>query len=825
MADLPPGASEPIALIAMTGRFPGADGVERLWSNLRHGIDSISRFRGLDLLAAGHEPEQVLHPRFVGAEGVLGDPGLFDARFFGYSPQQASVMDPQHRIALELAWEAFDLAGYDPTRLGCPAGVFLSTGLSAYLIRNLMAGDRDQRRARQQRDGLHLLIHNDKDSAATTISYKLGLTGPSLAVGSACSSSLVAVHLAGRSLLARECDVALAGGVFVQIPHGGGYVHTEDGIYSPAGRCAAFDAGADGTVGGSGAGLVLLKRLSDAQRDGDHIHALILGSAVNNDGADKVGYTAPGAAGQAEVIAAAQAAAKVVADDIGFIEAHGTGTPLGDPIEVEALTEAFRYGTDRRQFCALGSVKTNIGHLDAAAGVTGLIKAALAVRDGVIPANLHFRRPNPAIDFAKSPFYVPTKTVDWRAGRPRRAGVSSFGIGGTNAHVVVGQPPEPLQRARTMRADQVLVLSAGTAEETTMAARRLARRLRDEPELDLADVAASLAGRRAMSHRRAVVGRDLAELTTLLEQLSQPHQAVPGREVVFAFPGQGTAGLDPAAQLAMTEPVFRGHLEACAEVLTGLGFDLMATLSRSSAGGRGAAPPASQPAVFAAGYALARTLMDWGVRPTAVIGHSLGEYAAATIAGALPLTDALRLVVLRAELCQRLPSGRMIAVCLAERELEPLLSGGAELVAVNAVDRCVVAGSFPAVQALGNRLDARDIAWRPLPVGHAFHTAAVEPVLAPFREALETVRFSAPTQPWLSGHTGDWVSEDEVCCPDYWLEQLRQPVRFADGVGQALALGPVAVVEVGLPLGLDRLVRRHPDFGPDHRALGGSAPR
>ncbi len=611
-------APEPIAIIGLAGRYPGANSVERFWANLCGGVESISRFSGSDLLCADQDPAHVLHPGFVGAEGTLAeDPGLFDAEFFGYPPREAALMDPQHRMCLELAWEAFDTAGYDPSTVDAPVGVFLSVGLSSYLVRNLLAGDRARQRAVQQRDGLHLLMHNDKDFAASTVSYRLGLTGPSLAVGSACSSSLVAVHLAVRSLQDYECDLALAGGAYLQVPHGQGHVHTDDSVYSPDGRCAAFDATASGTVGGSGAGLVLLKRLAEARRDGDDVVAVIIGSAVNNDGAAKPGYTAPSAAGQAAVIAEAHAAAGVGADTIGYVEAHGTGTTVGDAIEVEALTGAFRAAGDGVGYCALGSVKTNIGHLDAAAGIAGLTKAALAVRHGMVPASLHFTAPNPALELERSPFRVPAATAAWSGpDRPRRAGVSAFGIGGTNAHIVLEQPPAPLARDRTLRPEQALLISARGPAELTALSAALAARLRAEPALDLADVAGTLAGRRHLPYRRAVICRDAAEAATALDAAAPPAPAVPDRPVVLVFTGD-----DPVPTL--DEPALTRYLDECAA----------------------AGAPTGEPARrFCLQYALGRALLDFGVRPAAVVGHGAGELPAAVLAGLLPLTQALRLL-------------------------------------------------------------------------------------------------------------------------------------------------------------------------------------
>ncbi|MFB7631318.1 beta-ketoacyl synthase N-terminal-like domain-containing protein [Streptomyces sp. NPDC056149] len=787
---------EPIAVISLSCRFPGAENVDEFWANLRAETESISRFP---------DPGPERRPRFVGAEGTVGDLALFDAEFFGYSAREAEVMDPQHRLCLEAAWTAFDTVGYDPAALPFPVGVFLSCGLSSYLVRNLLPNTELLRTL----GGFPLLIHNDKDFAATTVSYKLGLTGPSMCVGSACSSSLVAVHLALRSLQSFECDMAVAGGVSLQVPQAQGYVYAEDAIYSPDGRCAAFDASADGTVGGSGVGLVLLKRLSDARRDGDPVHAVLLGSAVNNDGRRKAGYTAPGVDGQRDVIIEAQAVAGIDAGSVGYVEAHGTGTHLGDPVEVAALTAAFRTTTDRVGFCALGSVKTNIGHLDAAAGIAGLIKAVGAVRDGVIPASLHYQRPNPAIDLAASPFYVNASTTPWPAAdSPRRAGVSSFGIGGTNAHLVLAQPPAPTAPDRERRACQLLVLSARSPSALTRAGHELADQLRGRPDADLGDVAATLGGRRTHRYRRAVAATTVTAAATALSGPA-PERAVQGtgRRAAFLFPGHGYGYPAMALGLHAGEPDFRRHLDDCARLLAQQGVDLFAMLRAEQAGPQGA-EPAFQVAEFAVSHSLARTLIDWGVEPVAMLGHSLGEYVAATVAGVFPLPTALRLVAARARAQATLPEGRMLAVALGPDELTPLLDGGLTLAAVNSSDRCVVTGAPDAVTALATHLEEGGVWTRTLAVRHAFHSRAVDPITARFRTVLAEVEFATPRLPFLSNVTGDWADPAEVTRPEYWLAHMRRPVLFDDCTGHLAELAPAALLELGPDAGLARLAAR-----------------
>ncbi|ACU37566.1 type I polyketide synthase [Actinosynnema mirum] len=801
---LDPAAPEPVAVISMSGRFPGADTVEQFWANVSSGTESITRF-----------PDPAPEPReqFVGAEGVLGDVAGFDADFFGYSPREAEVMDPQHRMCLEEAWTLFDTAGYDPAALDDPVGVFVSTALSSYLVRNLLPNDRLVR----DLGGFPLLMHNDKDFAATTISYKLGLTGPSLSVGSACSSSLVAVHLAARSLQSYECDMAVAGGVSVQVPQAQGYVRTEGSYYSADGRCAAFDRSSSGTVGASGVGLVLLKRLPDALRDRDRVHAVLLGSAVNNDGGNKAGYTAPSVRGQRDAIVEAHAVAGVSAGSIGYVEAHGTGTSIGDPIEVEALTDAFRATTDRTGFCALGSVKTNVGHLDAAAGVTGLIKAVCAVRDGVLPASLHYEEPNPAIDFADSPFHVSATTTPWRAGNtPRRAGVSSFGVGGTNVHVVLEQPPAVRPEAGERRQVQPLLLSARSAQALDQAGTRLAERLLRDPGVDLADVSATLAGRRAHRHRRVVVAASCADAAVALRAPVAPAQAAGDGRAAFLFSGQGSGYRSMAIGLAAGEPAFRRHLDECARLLAEHAVDLWALLDAPTG------TPEDQTAGFAVSYSLARTLVEWGVEPVGMVGHSLGEYVAATLAGVFSLPTALRLVVARSQAQCALPEGRMLAVPLGADELRPVLDDGLALAAINAPDRCVVSGSVHAVEAFATRLTDLGLRTTVLPVRGAGHSEAVDQVLGLFRPALAEAEFHAPRTPFLSTVTGDWADPADVAGPDYWLAQMRRPVLFDAAVQRLAELAPAALVELGPGTGLGRLAAR--GLGPRTAFAGSCLP-
>ncbi|HEX2093651.1 MAG TPA: type I polyketide synthase [Longimicrobiaceae bacterium] len=567
-----------IAIIGMAGRFPRARSVEEFWRNLREGRDCISRFSDEELLAAGIPREELEDPRYVRAQGSLEDVELFDAAFFGLAPREAAVLNPQHRFFLECAWEALESAGYDSESFPGRVGSFSGAELNGYWM-NLESSPR------LREGGLDIRLGNTTSNVATRVAYELNLEGPSLNVQTACSSSLVAVHLGVQSLLAGESDLVLAGGVAIQVPQGVGYTYREGSALSPTGVCRSYDAEARGTVPGSGVGVVVLRRLEDALADGDTIHAVIRGSTVNNDGSAKIGYTAPRKDGQAKAILEAIALAGVSPESITLVEGHGSATELGDPIEVEALTQAFRSGTDRTGYCALGSVKSNIGHLDSAAGVAGLIKAVLALEHGEIPPSLHFERPNPKIDFAASPFFVNTELRPWaRNGTPRRAGVSSFGMGGTNAHVVLEEAPEP-EPSGPSRPWQLLVLSARTPTALEAATDRLAAHLRAHPEQSLADVAHTLrVGRRRFGQRRILVCRDREEAVAALES-RDPQRVLSaaedweGRGVVFLLPGLGDHYAGMARGLYEAEPVFRREVDRCAELLKPhLGCDLREVL-------------------------------------------------------------------------------------------------------------------------------------------------------------------------------------------------------------------------------------------------------
>jgi amino acid adenylation domain-containing protein len=823
-----------IAIIGMAGRFPGAADVNTLWRNLCEGIEGITIFTDAQLAAAGAASVSG-HPNHVPAFGALADIELFDAGFFGLSPREAELTDVQHRLLLECAWTALEHAGHDPATEDRRYGVFAGVGMNRYLLNNLMS----HRDLLEQADGYQLMLGNDKDFAPTRISYKLNLTGPSVSVQTACSTSLVAVHMACRSLLSGECDTALAGGCSVMLPQDTGYLFEEGMILSPDGHCRAFDADSNGTVGGNGVGVVVLKRLNDALADSDTVHAVIRGSAVNNDGAAKVGYTAPSVAGQAAAISAAVAAAGISPDAIGYVEAHGTGTPLGDPIEIAALTRVFRTANETTGRCAIGSIKTNIGHLDTAAGVAGLIKAALAVQHGVVPPSLHFRQANPALDLPRSPFFVADTAQSWPdVASKRYAGVSSFGIGGTNAHVVLEQPPD--RPAAMEQPYELLCLSARDAEALDEAASRLARHLLEHSTPGLGDVAFTLAcGRRAFGHRRFLVCRDPAEAAFLLadatatsgsRRLQGSSEEASAGSVAFMLTGQGAQHVGMAAQTYRTRSVFRQHLDACADLLAPrLGLDLRALLypppeARASARERLTQTRFAQPALFAVEYALAQLWMSWGVKPEALIGHSLGEYVAACLAGVWTLADALDLVAVRGALMQAEPPGGMLAVGLPETAVRQRLRPGLSIAAVNGDELCVVSGPHAALAELTGMLMASDVACHELQTSHAFHSPMMAPAANRLLSHLRQMTFRRPEIPFVSNVSGDWIEPQEAVSPDYWIRHLLQPVRFADGLATLLRQPGRVLIEVGPGNVLANLAMRHKG-DPGARVVLTSLPR
>ena len=868
-----------IAIVGMAGRFPDADSVEALWRHIDNGHEAVTALADETLRQRGVAEAALAEPTYVKKGIELRDIDRFDAEFFDYSPREAEGIDPQQRLFLETAWQALEHAGYGNGVGAALAGVYAGSGSSLYLLRHLLPSvnlpESDIASL------LGLLNGNGQDFLATRVAYKLDLRGPAVSVQTACSTSLAAVHLACRGLLNHELDLALAGGVWLNLLQGSGYRYQPGAILSPDGHCRAFDARAAGTAIGSGVGVVVLKRLAEALAAGDTIHAVIKGSAMNNDGAAKVGYTAPSVEAQAAVILAAQAMAEVAPETIGYIEAHGTGTTLGDPIEIAALSQAFQSShSQRRGYCAIGSVKTNVGHLDAAAGVTGLIKAVMALKHRRLPPSLNFDTPNPQIDFAASPFYVNTEAKPWPAGpAPRRAGVSSFGMGGTNVHLVLEEAPpavadgsgkEASQRdaatARSMTVvdnreqndvRQVLLLSARTASALDAACARLAAHLQQQEqqqqqgqqqqrgqqqqqgqrgqqgqqeheqqqgkqaEQNLADIAYTLrVGRRRFKHRAVALAGDRAAAIDALTR-RDPAAFLCGEtlserpDVVFLFPGQGAQHVNMGRDLYAREPVFRGAVDDCCRRLRpALGLDLRTLLFPEAADEQAAARLAqtaiTQPALFVVEYALAQWWLEQGVRPAALLGHSIGEYVAACLAGVFTLDDALSVVAERGRLLQATAPGAMLAVSLPEADLQAALPAPCAVAAVNAPDLCVIAGTAEAIDDAERKLAGQGAATQRLHVSHAFHSALVEPMLDEFEALLARVKRSRPQIPLVSNLSGGWITDEQACSTAYWRRHMRHTVRFAEGLDTLLAQADRVLLEVGPGDTLSTLARRHP---------------
>ncbi|WP_414620779.1 beta-ketoacyl synthase N-terminal-like domain-containing protein [Calothrix sp. CCY 0018] len=822
-----------IAIIGMSGRFPDANNVDIFWKNLQNGKESIYFFTDEELASTAVDPALLNDPKYVKAGTILADTELFDASFFGFTPREAEITDPQHRFFMECVWEALENAGYDSQTYTGQIGLFAGTSVSSYLLSNLYPNHDFIKSA----DTFQIFIGNDKDHLPTQISYKLNLKGPSINVQTTCSTSLVAVHLACQSLLNGESDITLAGGVSIQVPQKTGYLYTEGGINSPDGHCRAFDAQAQGTIFGSGLGVVVLKRLEDAVADGDCIHAVIKASAINNDGSLKVGYTAPSVDGQREVILEALALAGVEPETINYIEAHGTATPLGDPIEITALTQAFRTSTDKKEFCAIASVKTNIGHLNTAAGVTGLIKTVLALKHKQIPPSLHFQEPNPQIDFANSPFYVNNQLSEWKTnGTTRRAGVSSFGIGGTNAHVILEEAPI-IEASSPSRPYQLLLLSAKTSTALDTTTVQLRNYLEQNPDITLPDVAYTLqVGRRDFDYRRVVICQDLDDAVKSLHsqdpQHILSHHRKPGHtQIIFMFSGQGSQYANMGRELYEVEPTFKEHVDTCAKILQPhLGLDIRSLLypkqeEIETASKQLQQTSLTQPALFVTEYALAQLFLSWGVRPEAMIGHSIGEYVAATIAGVFSLEDALKVVATRGQLMQQVPTGSMLAIKLPEKDVQLLLDGNElhqqslQIAVINSPSSCVVSGTNEAVAALEKQLSSQEIECRRLHTSHAFHSQMMEPILKAFSEVFKTVKLNSPSIRFISNVTGDWITEQQATNPDYWCQHLRKTVRFSDGISQLIQQFEGVFLEVGPGRTLSTLTTQHLDRNTKQQVL------
>jgi len=789
-------AKDHIAVVGMAGRFPGASNMGEFWQLLEDGVEAIRSFTPEELEKAGVPRELARDPSHVPASGYLEGIERFDAAFFGMTPREAEMTDPQHRIFLESAWHALEDAGHMPDLFDGRIGVYAGCGLSTYLLFHLFRNPE----LPAALNHLQFLIGNSSDYLPTRVSYKLNLKGPSVNVNTACSSSLVAVHLACQALLDYECDMVLAGGAAIQLPQDQGYIHQEHSITSPDGHCRPFDAKAAGTVGGNGVGVVALRRLEDALADGDTIRAVILGSAINNDGADKVGYTAPSASGQTRVIAEALSMADVDPETIQYIETHGTGTRVGDPIEIQALTKAFGE-SDRVHSCAIGSVKANIGHLDEAAGVTGLIKTVLALEHGKIPPSLHFETPNPEIDFEGGPFYVNAELQTWPdAHAPRRAGVSSFGIGGTNAHVVLEQGPSVAASA-PCHIPLVVPVSARTAQALEQARSALADHLETQPSLSPTAVAQTLqVGRRAFAHRSFSCGYTLTEIADQLRSESLPTGSVPqDQSLAFMFPGQGSQHEAMANELYETQSYFHQELDRGLELLRQHAPEesLAFFVSRDTKRDVPIQTDAVQPALFCVEFALARLWMHWGVTPDYLIGHSLGEYVAACLSGVFSLEDGVRIVSARGRLMQSIPAGAMLALPMAEADVIEYLTPHLDVAAVNSPNQVVVSGPETEIKELEESLARLEVSGRRLTTSHAFHSAMMDPAVDAFDSVMRSVSLSEPRIPIVSNTTGRLLSTAQALDPAYWSQHIRETVRFGAGVDFLVGQSCAVFLEVG----------------------------
>jgi acyl transferase domain-containing protein/glutamate-1-semialdehyde aminotransferase len=822
-------AKRDVAIIGMSGRFPGANNVEQLWQNLLAKKNSITTWSAEEI-----DPSvpAVLRndPDYVKARGVIADADKFDHAFFGVNPKVAALMDPQQRVFLECAWAALEDAAYDPAQFNGLIGVYAGMGNNTYFTRNVIGHPE----LIEQVGAFQVMTANEKDYIATRLAFEFDLRGPALSIHTACSTSLVAIAQAFKALHDGDCDMALAGGIAITAPIRSGIVYNEGGMYSPDGSTRTFDANGKGTSFSDGCGIIVLKRLEDAERDKDHIYAVIKGAALNNDGSDKASFTAPSVRGQAEVIALAQADAGVTPDQVTYVEAHGTATPLGDPIEVEALTLAFKNDgatpgqarSDNGQWCALGSIKSNIGHLTAAAGAAGVIKTALALQHEHIPASIGFEQPNPAIDFANSPFRVAQDNVAWPRvpGAPRFAGVSSFGVGGTNAHVILSEPPVAVASSAS-RSKQLFLLSAKSKASLDAMTEHLRSWLlldsaRSDTSLSsLADAAYTLqVGRRHFKHRRLIVGGSHAEVIeaiatkdTNLIATRELHEAAPG--VVFMFPGQGSQYVNMGRDLCESEPVFKQHFDRCCELFAKeLNTDLKTILfpkagnEATSAEAAAAKEKSSeqlkqtiytQASLFTMHYSLAKLWMHWGITPDAMMGHSIGEFAAACLAGVFSLEDAVKLVANRGRMMQELPGGSMLSVRAAEEDVARKLPAGCSIAANNGPQLCVASGPHEAIASLQAELEKDGITCKLLVTSHAFHSPMMDAIVEPYRKVVESVKLNAPRIPIVSTVSAEWLKDEEATSAKYWSDHLRATVRFAQAVKFAWTDVDRVMLEVG----------------------------
>lgn len=809
-----------IAIIGMAGRFPGSNDIGEFWTNLLNGKENITIFPDKELIDAGVDAELIKNPNYVKAKGYLHGIDYFDSEFFKYSDSEGKLMDPQIRLFHENVWSALEDAGYVPDTYNGLIGLY--GGATNCIYWELLSFMNSEKSDIEQFAVEQL---NNKDYMCTRISYKLNLKGPSLFVQSGCSTSLVAINMACKALLTGECNIAVAGGVNLCAPYKSGYMYHEGLIYSRDGHCRAFDENSSGFVPGDGVGSVVLKPLKQALADRDNIYAIIKGSAINNDGIRKVGFTAPSVEGQAEVIKSALRMAKVSPESISYVETHGTGTALGDPIEIEGLKLAFN--TDKKEFCRIGSVKTNIGHLDSAAGVASFIKAALCLKNRLIPPYINFERPNPKLDLKNSPFYIHTGLSQWENEKyPLRVGVSSFGVGGTNAHTILEEAPQR-EALQDESGPKLIILSAKTGEALNKAAQNQIRFLRENPDINMSDLAYTLqVGRKSFSHKLMLVCSTAEEAIGLLEGgtagdiMNSSAKKDERKSVVFLFTGQGSQYINMGLELYNTEPAFRQEIDRCFEILKNISAcDMKDILYPQNDGSEIINQTEfAQPLIFSFEYALAKLLMKWGITPYAMIGHSIGEYVAACLAGVFSLEDALKVVVERGRLIQKMPRGSMVSIPSSEDKVRQLLNDRLSLAVVNEKCRCVVGGTFEDIESFERKLAELGYDYTRLHTSHAFHSYMMDPILDEFKEKLEQVQFSKPAMPYISNISGKWVTVEEATSPEYWVRHLRETVRFFDGISELLTGRDHIFVEVGAGNTLSNFVRNHTNRG-DHSVV------
>ncbi len=806
-----------IAIIGMSVRLPGAGSVAEFWGNLCAGRESITFFSDEELLEAGVAASDLQNPKYVKAAAMLESVEAFDAKFFGFSPREAEIIDPQHRLFMTCCWEALETAGYNPHKFPGRIGVFAGAGFNTYLF-NLFLNPA----AVGALGYFQTMMMNGADHLTSVVSYKMNLTGPAVTIQTACSTSLVATHFACQSLLQGESDMILAGGASITIPQKVGYLFQEGGINSPDGHCRAFDAKSEGTINASGIAVVLLKRLSDALVDNDTVYAVIKGSAINNDGSAKIGYSAPSVEKQAEVILEALEISGVGAEEICFVEAHGTGTPLGDPIEVEALKRAYRQTTSKNSFCALGSVKTNIGHTDTAAGVAGLIKAALALYHRQLPPSLHFETPNPKINFAESPFYVNTRLLGLtdRDG-VLKAGVSSFGLGGTNAHLILAEPPR-VESVESRKKWHLLPLSTQNPQSLEKLTAKYRTFLTENPTEKLADVAFTLQnGRTAFRCRRFTIAENTAQTAELFTELNPQKvftamQDATRQPVAFLFPGLGSQYPRMAHGLRQSNKFFKREYEAVEEIFRDLKGESFSrrlenpSLSEEELKDLMMEPEISLPAIFSLEYALAKTLEKYGIFPQIMLGHSFGEYAAACLAGVFSLEKAARLVLYRAELLEKVKGGAMLSVAAGEAAVSPYLDEAVSVALINGKNLTTLAGSVEAVDRLQTRLAENGIESKKIFVRTAMHSPQVDPIMQPLEDFVAALAPEPPKIPYISCITGKIIEAATATDPAYWSAHLRKTVKFDDALATLYANQEIIPLEVGPGTTLNTLARQHP---------------